>query len=186
MGYKSKYTGAEIDEAIERIPQHNEIIHKASFNNSIVATADGIFDKLNGLGYVVPDSRSFIEGNYDEVLATQSYVDERIPTEIATAMQKVQLTSAPSLNSYTANRVYEWKVSVDTLTISTLYALNTNYDNVWVIRFGCQEGVVLNITPSVYWKDGVAPSFGAWGICELIFKKDTSTGVYLGEWKIYK
>lgn len=116
----------------------------------------------------------------------EDVVMANMPTEVATAMQKVQLTSAPSLNSYTANRVYEWKVSVDTLTISTLYAPNTSYDNVWVIRFGCQEGVVLNITPSVYWKDGVAPSFGAWGICELIFKKDTSTGVYLGEWKIYK
>lgn len=113
-------------------------------------------------------------------------VAENMPTEVATAMQKVQLTSAPSLNSYTANRVYEWKGSVTTLTISTLYAPNSSYDNVWVIRFGCEAGVVLNITPSVYWKDGVAPSFGAWGICELTFKKDSSLGVFLGEWKIYR
>ena len=113
-------------------------------------------------------------------------IAKSMPTEVATATQKVQLTSAPSLNSYTANRVYEWKVSITTLTISTLYAPNSSYDNVWVIRFGCQAGVRLNITPSVYWKDGVAPSFGTWGICELIFKKDSSTGVYLGEWKIYK
>lgn len=186
MGYKSKYTGAEIDEAIERMPQHKEIIHKAGFSNSTIATADGLFDEFNGLGYVVPDSRSFIEGNYDEVLATQSYVDEHIPTEVATAMQKVQLTSAPTLNSYTANRVYEWKGSVKTLTIGTLYAPNSSYDNVWVIRFGCEAGIVLNITPSVYWKDGVAPSFDTWGICELTFKKDSSLGVFLGEWKLYK
>ena len=112
-------------------------------------------------------------------------IAKSMPTEVATATQKVQLTSAPSLNSYTANRVYEWKVSITTLTISTLYAPNSRYDNVWVIRFGCQAGVMLNITPSVYWIDGVAPPFGTWGICELIFKKDSSTGVYLGEWKIY-
>lgn len=167
------------------IPYDGEMIQKAGFANSIVATADGIFDGLNGLGYVVPDSRSFIEGNYDEVLATQSYVDERIPTQVATATQKVTITSSPSKNSYMANVVYEWQNSPTTVTIQSLSASDASYDNVWVIRFGCTADTRLLITPSVYWKDGVRPSFGTWGICELTFKKDTATGIYLGEWKIY-
>lgn len=120
MGYKSKYTGAEIDEAIERMPQHKEIIHKAGFSNSTIATADGLFDEFNGLGYVVPDSRSFIEGNYDEVLATQSYVDEHIPTEIATAPQRVLLSSAPANNEYMANIVYEWQGTPNAINIDAL------------------------------------------------------------------
>lgn len=186
MGYKSKYTGAQVEEMLDNMLNPREVIHDAGFDNCHIAIADGFIEQFNGVTYVVPESRAFIDGNYDEVLATQSYVDEHIPTEVATAMQKVQLTSAPSLNSYTANRVYEWNGSVKTLTISTLYAPNSSYDNVWVIRFGCEAGIVLNITPSVYWKDGVAPSFGTWGICELTFKKNSSLGVFLGEWKIYK
>lgn len=111
---------------------------------------------------------------------------ENIPTEVATAMQKVQLTSAPSLNAYTANIVYDWVVSVDDITISNLYASNSeSYDNVWVIRFGCQEGTKLNIVPTVYWENGAAPAFGEWGICELTFTR-ASGGSYLGTWKVYK
>lgn len=187
MGYKSKYTGAEIDEAIEHMPQHKEIIHKAGFSNSTIATADGIFDELNGLSYVVPESRSFIEGNYDEVLATQSYVDEHIPTEIATAPQRVLLSSAPANNEYKANIVYEWQGTPNAINIDALSGGDDAHDSVWTIRFGCTSETPIIITPSVLWKDGREPAIGAWCVCELTFRKQSELlGNYLGEWKIYK
>ena len=112
---------------------------------------------------------------------------ENIPTAAATAMQKVELTSAPLLNAYSANIVYEWMVSVERLTIEALIATNINdYDNEWVIRFGCQVGTALDITPSVYWENGSNPSFDSWGVCELRFRRDSSKRVYLGSWKVYK
>ena len=174
---------ASIDtKATEAKTLSTEASKKASESLTEVTTQK---DKVDTLGTSLTKLIDTDKNKSVREIATEVVVDN-MPTEVATATQKVQLTSAPSLNSYTANRVYEWKVSIITLTISTLYAPNSSYDNVWVIRFGCQAGVMLNITPSVYWKDGVAPSFGTWGICELIFKKDSSTGVYLGEWKIYK
>lgn len=113
-------------------------------------------------------------------------VADSMPTEVATATQKMTISSSPAKNAYMANVVYEWQSSPTAVTIQSLSASDASYDNVWTIRFGCTADTGLLITPSVYWKDGVAPSFGTWGICELIFKKDTSTGVYLGEWKIYR
>lgn len=115
----------------------------------------------------------------------QEVAAENIPTQVATATQKMTITSSPSKNAYIANVVYEWQSSPTTVTIQSLSASDASYDNVWVIRFGCTADTKLLITPSVYWKDGVRPSFGTWGICELTFKKDSSTGIYLGEWKIY-
>jgi hypothetical protein len=112
-------------------------------------------------------------------------VAENIPTEVATATQKMTISAAPVKNSYMANVVYEWRSSPTTVTIQSLVASDASYDNVWTIRFGCTADTRLVITPSVYWKDGVRPSFGAWGICELTFRKDATTGTYLGEWKIY-
>lgn len=101
-------------------------------------------------------------------------------------MGKVLRISTPVLNAYSENVVHEYQVSLTSLTIGSLTATDTSKENIWIIRFGCQSGLTLTINPSVYWKDGVAPTFGSWGVCELTFKKDSSLGVYLGEWKIYK
>lgn len=109
-----------------------------------------------------------------------------IPTAIATATQKIVLSDPPAKNGYQANMVYEWQTSPDTLDISALSTSDDSFDSVWTIRFGCTSSTQLNIVPRVYWKDGVSPTFGAWGICELIFRKDSSTGIYLGEWKVYR
>lgn len=114
-------------------------------------------------------------------------VSKSIPTEVATAMQRIALASAPALNAYNANIVYDWVVSVDSLVIDALHSTNDIYDNEWVIRFGCQQGVQLSISPIVYWEDGIAPTFTSWGICELRFhRSNAASGVYIGEWKIYK
>lgn len=134
--------------------------------------------------YALPDAPQDVKDDADGTLATEFWVQQNIPTEIATATQKNTLTDPPRLNAYSANIVYEFLVSKTELTIDALTYLNEGYDNVWIIRFGCEEGLQLTIKPTVYWKDGIAPTFGAWGICELKFHKN-SLG-YLGEWKIYR
>ena len=115
-------------------------------------------------------------------------VAENMPTEVATATQKMTISAAPAKNAYVANVVYEWQGTPVSLNIQSLTASNASYENVWTIRFGCTTGTSLLITPSVLWKDGVAPSFEAWGVCELRFTKQDASlgGNYLGEWKIYR
>lgn len=115
-------------------------------------------------------------------------VAENMPTEVATATQKMTISAAPAKNTYMANVVYEWHGTPVSLNIQSLTASNASYENVWTIRFGCTADTGLLITPSVLWKDGVAPRFEAWGVCELRFTKqdDLLGGNYLGEWKIYR
>lgn len=115
-------------------------------------------------------------------------VAENMPTEVATATQKMTISDAPAKNIYMANVVYEWLGTPVSLTIQSLTAADTSYENVWTIRFGCTADTSLLITPSVLWKDGVAPRFEAWGVCELRFTKQDALlgGNYLGEWKIYR
>ena len=118
----------------------------------------------------------------------EDVVAKSMPTEIATAAQKMTISTAPAKNAYMANVVYEWQGTPTTLTIQSLTSSDASYDDVWTIRFGCTTDMSLLITPSVLWKDGVAPSFTTWGVCELIFRRqsDLLGGRYLGEWKIYK
>lgn len=113
---------------------------------------------------------------------------DELPTEVATAVQKMEVSEAPAKNAYIANVVYEFQGSPATLTIQALTPSEGAYDNVWTIRFGCTADTMLRITPSVLWKDGAAPTFSTWGVCELIFRRqsDLLGGTYLGEWKIYK
>lgn len=115
-------------------------------------------------------------------------VAENMPTEVATATHKMTISAAPAKNTYMANVVYEWLGTPVSLTIQSLTASNASYENVWTIRFGCTTDTSLLITPSVLWKDGVAPQFEAWGVCELRFTKQDALlgGNYLGEWKIYR
>ena len=111
-----------------------------------------------------------------------------IPTQVATAVQKIELSEAPISNTFIANVVYEWQGTPTTLTIQSLTASDVTYDNVWTIRFGCTADTTLRINPIVSWKDGIAPVFDAWGVCEIIFKRqsDLLGGNFFGEWKIYK
>lgn len=154
--FNSKYTGEEVEELLDNIPKKQDSL----ISGENIKTIGGV----SILG----------KGNIE--LPTSSYV----------VMGKVLRTSTPALNAYSANVVHEYQVSLTSITIGSLTATDTSKDNIWIIRFGCQSGLILTVNPSVYWKDGVAPTFGSWGICELTFKKDSSTNVYLGEWKIYK
>ena len=154
--FNSKYTGEEVEELLDKVPKKQDSL----VSGENIKTIGG--ESILG------------EGNIE--LPTGSYV----------VMDKVLRTTAPVFNAYPANKVHEYQVSVTSITIGSLTATDTSKDNIWIIRFGCQSGLTLTINPSVYWKDGVAPTFGSWGVCELTFKKDSSLGVYLGEWKIYK
>lgn len=172
------------------------LMSNAKVNASIIAEANNAKRDSQGLKILINQVSNaqlerkvgiLIGDDHEKSVRTiaQEVAAENIPTQVATATQKMTITSSPSKNAYIANVVYEWQSSPTTVTIQSLSASDASYDNVWVIRFGCTADTKLLITPSVYWKDGVRPSFGTWGICELTFKKDSSTGIYLGEWKIY-
>lgn len=113
-------------------------------------------------------------------------VAENMPTEVATAMQKLVISTSPVGGIYQANIVYEWASSPTEMNINGLSAANEQYDNVWTIRFGCTSETPLNISPAVLWVDGVQPIFASWGICELRFIRVSGMDAYIGEWKVYK
>lgn len=117
----------------------------------------------------------------------ENVVKANLPTEIATAAQRVILNDAPANNEYIANIVYEWQSTPTAVNIDALSGGDDAHDSVWTIRFGCTSETPIIVAPSVLWKDGREPSVGAWSVCELIFKKLSElNGNYLGEWKIYK
>lgn len=174
--------GRNIEKLENKIRSYHDDGVMATIDREIITTKSIIGN--SEFRYALPDAPQDVKGDADGTLATEFWVQQNIPTEIATATQKNTLTDPPRLNAYSANIVYEFLVSKTELTIDALTYLNEGYDNVWIIRFGCEEGLQLTIKPTVFWKDGVAPTFGAWGICELKFYKN-SLG-YLGEWKIYR
>lgn len=117
----------------------------------------------------------------------EEVAEANMPTEIATAPQKVLLSSAPANNEYMANIVYEWQGTPNAINIDALSGGDDAHDSVWTIRFGCTSETPIIIAPSVLWKDGREPAIGAWSVCELTFRKQAELlGNYLGEWKIYK
>jgi hypothetical protein len=118
----------------------------------------------------------------------EDVVKANMPTEIATAPQRVLLSSAPAKNEYMANIVYVWEGTPNAINIDALSGGDDAHDSVWTIRFGCTSETPIIIAPSVLWKDGREPSIGAWCVCELTFRKQSGLlgGNYLGEWKQYK
>lgn len=117
----------------------------------------------------------------------EEVAEANMPTEIATAPQKVLLSSAPANNEYMANIVYEWQGTPNAINIDALSGGDDAHDSVWTIRFGCTSETPIIIAPSVLWKDGREPAIGAWSVCELTFRKQAELlGNYLGEWKLYK
>lgn len=139
----------------------------------------GSYNSLKGTPTIL--TKSNIEGIAKEV------VKANLPTEIATAPQKVLLSSAPANNEYMANRVYEWQGTPNAINIDALSGGDDAHDSVWTIRFGCTSETPIIIAPSVLWKDGREPAIGAWSVCELTFRKQAELlGNYLGEWKLYK
>lgn len=109
-----------------------------------------------------------------------------MPTEVATAKQKLVISTSPIGGIYQANIVYEWASSPTEININGLSAANEQYDNEWIIRFGSSSVTKMTITPTVLWVNGEQPTFSSWGICELRFIRVSGMDAYIGEWKVYK
>lgn len=123
----------------------------------------------------------------NEELATKSFVIDTIPTEIATATQRIEILQDFVPPNLIANVLYDWgsttKVSV---AIPHLATDNSNYDNKWMVRFALLSSNNLTIPFEVFWKDGIAPSWNEWCVCDITFFKDITGERTFGEWKIYK
>lgn len=123
----------------------------------------------------------------NEELATKSFVIDTIPTEIATATQRIEILQDFVPPNLIANVLYDWgsttKVSV---AIPHLATDNSNYDNKWMVRFALLSSDNLTIPFEVFWKDGIAPSWNEWCVCDITFFKDITGERTFGEWKIYK
>lgn len=123
----------------------------------------------------------------NEDLATKSFVIDTIPTEIATATQRIEILQDFVPSNLIANVLYDWgsttKVSI---AIPHLATDNSNYDNKWMVRLALLSSDNLTIPFEVFWKDGIAPSWNEWCVCEITFFKDITGERTFGEWKIYK
>jgi chromosome segregation ATPase len=130
-------------------------------------------------------------------LATQDFVYAHIPTRVATATERIKMYEGQSqLLKLSPNVMYDWTGGgslLESITIPPLY-INTEtigtYDHKWMVRVGSDTSDKVTIPFDVLWKDGIAPNWTSWCICEITFKcdaqQDEAMRKIIGEWKIYK
>lgn len=130
-------------------------------------------------------------------LATQDFVYAHIPTRVATATERVKMYEGQTqLLELLPNVMYDWTGGgslLGSITIPPLY-INTEtigtYDHQWMVRVGSDTSDKVTIPFDVLWKDGIAPNWTSWGICEITFKcdaqQDEAMRKIIGEWKLYK
>lgn len=119
-------------------------------------------------------------------IANEVY-DTSYPTEIATATQRIAVTSGMMLLNLKPNILYDWSgVSLSSLSLPSLYSGDNAYYNKWMVRVALISSANLTIPFDVFWRDGIAPSWNSWCICEITFTKDAAGDYTYGEWKIYK
>lgn len=121
-------------------------------------------------------------------MATMEDVIERIPTAIATATERV--TTWPSDNRLMANVLVDMSETSTAGVLSILGFVggssDYSFDDVWRIRFAGLSSS-LEITPTIRWANGQAPSFNTWAICDIEFRRPPGpSGYIIGEWKIYR
>lgn len=147
----------------------------------VYVVADGLLSSGDNY-YYLPSSRRDNTLMYN--LASEQFVIDTIPTEIATATQKMQPAVSIGLNLL-PNIVYEFPTALSQLEIVSFENPSGDYDHVWTIRFAGSTSfrLVMNKETTVYWKDGTAPTFGNY-IYELAFRRFGNTG-YIGECKKY-
>lgn len=147
----------------------------------VYVVADGLLSSGDNY-YYLPSSRRDNTLMYN--LASEQFVIDNIPTEIATATQKMQPAVSIGLNLL-PNIVYEFPTALSQLEIVSFENPSEDYDHVWTIRFAGSTSfrLVMNKETTVYWKDGTAPTFGNY-IYELAFRRFGNTG-YIGECKKY-
>lgn len=114
-------------------------------------------------------------------------IEEAIPTQVATAPQLKVATSATQFITLSPNIVYDYaSQSLSSFSLPPLFGGNASFDNRWTVRVALGSSNALTLPTNIRWKDGVAPSWSSWCICELTFRKDSDGSKYYGEWSIYK
>lgn len=111
-----------------------------------------------------------------------------IPTEVATATQRRLVTSQTPIIGIVPNIMYDWGSTswLTSLSIPSLIDGDGNYDNKWMLRFTLWSSDNLSIGFDVFWKDGIAPTWSGWAICEITFYRDVDNTTTIGEWKIFR
>lgn len=151
-------------------------------NTSIKALSSGSIDMTNQVKALIGDDPWMSVRE----IANDVY-DTSYPTEIATATQRKTMVAGASLMSMQPNILYDWSgSSLNNIALPALRSGDVAYDNKWMVRLALLSSANLTIPFEVLWKDGIAPSWDEWCICDITLYKD-ATGYYtLGEWKIYK
>lgn len=120
-------------------------------------------------------------------LATQDFVYAHIPTRVATATERRVVVSDEILLRLIPNILYDYgATSFESLALPNLGDGDAAFDNKWMVRFASLSSDNISIPFDVFWKDGIAPSWSVWGVCEMTFFKDAEGLYTFGEWKIYK
>lgn len=140
--------------------------------------------------YYLPSSNT-TDKNYR--LATEQYIHENMPTQIAGA---TPLQSFSLLNEYQAiepNIMYEYSgkaISGDAVyLLPRLLSPEGEYNHVWMIRLPSIESINnLGNVDGIRWEEGIPPTFKGPCTLELYLKKTLVVGeeIVIGEWKIYK
>ena len=131
-------------------------------------------------------------------LATQDFVLAHIPTQVATATERRKMFEGETMvTALLPNIVYDWTGGnslQSSIKIPPLY-INPetigSYDHEWIVRVSSDTSDKVIIPFDVLWKDGIAPSWSSWCICDITFKStahssDDVVRKTFGEWKIYK
>lgn len=129
-------------------------------------------------------ARSFEDSNGNAVMLAKD-----IPTEVATATQRVAFSDMSGNVLISPNIMYEFNKGIGSsgrFVLPGLFILSNAYDHVWMLRFpSIVTSSALSYPYTIMWKDGVAPTFSE--TCALeIYLKMTDTEEILGEWRIYK
>lgn len=105
----------------------------------------------------------------------------------ATATQRRPTVPQNAPIELVPNLLYDYGMaSYDSITLPNLRDGDSSYDNKWMVRFVVGSSDRLTIPFDVFWKDGKAPSWSSWCICEITFTRDADGLYIMGEWKIYK
>ncbi|MBO5819985.1 MAG: hypothetical protein J6R02_00160, partial [Alistipes sp.] len=117
----------------------------------------------------------------------KDFVFANIPTHVATATQRIVVPVGEEISSLQPNILYDYGTEpLTNLTLHSLRGGSAAFDNKWMVRFVSESSGNISIPFVVFWKDGIAPSWSAWCLCEMTFFKDAEGLYTYGEWKIYK
>jgi hypothetical protein len=151
-------------------------------NTSIKALSSGSVDITNQVKALIGDDMWMSARE----IATD-VVNESMPTEIATATQRRVVNEGEMILRLMPNILYDYGTkSLNSVALPNLGGGDAAFDNKWMVRFASQSSDNISIPFNVFWKDGIAPSWSAWCLCEMTFFKDAEGLYTYGEWKIYK